>query len=78
MWSLPWSLQRTERSEQKAYAQQVIDFFQEADNGLRLRHDAIDCLEHTPRQAVIVRHKRDGNIRFGIVHAQRRLTTIQF
>jgi hypothetical protein len=39
------SLQCIERSEQKAYAQQIIYFFQEADDRLGLGHEAIDCFE---------------------------------
>src|ERR1700747_3317621 len=72
------SLQGVERSEEKTQAQQIVDFFQEADDGLGLGNEAIDGFELAHRQAIIARQERDRNIRFGILHARRGHTAIHF
>lgn len=38
-------IQGVERSEQKEWTQQIIDFLQKADDGLGLRNEAIDYFE---------------------------------
>ncbi len=72
------SLQCVEGSEQKTQVQQIVDFFQEADDKLGLGNEAIDCFELAQRQALIAAQERDQNIRFGTLHARRGHTAIHF
>src|SRR6516164_2367803 len=72
------SLQGAERSEHKTEIEQVINFLQEATDGLGLGHEAIDCFEVTRWEALITGQERDRNIRFDLLHASCSNTSIHF